>query len=50
MATYKITSTHTFEFTVEADSEEEAEQQGHTLPENAMAYWVECDSVSAEEE
>lgn len=50
MATYTIESTHTFEFTVEADSEEEAEQLGHTLPDNPMAYWTGCEEVSAEEE
>lgn len=50
MGTYTITSTHTFEFTVEADSEEQAEQLGQTLPDNAMAHWVECDSVSAQED
>ena len=50
MTTYKITSVHTFEYTVEADSPEEAEELGQTLPDNPMSYWQACDGVEAEEE
>jgi hypothetical protein len=50
MTTYTITSTHTFEYTVEADTLEQAEDLGQTLPDNAMAHWVACESAEAEEE
>ena len=50
MTTYKITSTHTFEYTVEADSLTEAEDLGYALPDNRMRYWLSCESVSAEGE
>jgi len=50
MATFTITSTHTFTHTVEADTAEQAEELGYTLPDNAMAYWTACESVEAEED
>jgi hypothetical protein len=50
MTTYTITSTHTFEYTVEADSPDEAEQLGYALPDNPMRYWQSCESVEAEED
>lgn len=50
MATFTVTSTHTFTYTVEAETPEEAEQIGDTLPDNPMAYWTSCEEVSVQED